>query len=143
MTRPEAAKRLGIKAMADAKPGITYRQLARLFAASFSTVRDALRFPVSRWATLLASAPPAPAPAAKSHRAVTKLTAGPAPRHRPCSRDRAKLVDPEPTVDYEEPVDFDSDPQPDCDEAAHERAILEADDARDRFLRGVKGKIGK
>nr|MDO8112947.1 hypothetical protein [Candidatus Sigynarchaeota archaeon] len=137
MTRPEVVKRLGIKAMADARPCISYRDLARLFAASFSAVRDALRFPVSHWAAMLMVAP-AP-PVAKKQRGLIAIRPVSPVRARSGSRDRAKLVEPEPTVEYDEPIDFEE-TQPEYDEAAQERAIQEADEAQERLLRGVKSE---
>jgi len=136
ITRPEVAKRLGIKAMAETRPGISYRDLARLFAASFSTVRDALRFPVSHWAAMLVIAP-AP-PVAKKHRAVGVKHPVIPIMARPGSRDRAKLVPPEPTVEYKERVDFDA-PESVIDEKAQEKAITKAIEEQDRKLREGKG----
>nr|MDO8112444.1 hypothetical protein [Candidatus Sigynarchaeota archaeon] len=137
MTRPEVVKRLGIKAMADARPGISYRDLARLFAASFSAVRDALRFPVSYWAAMLIVAP-AP-PIAKKQRGPIAIRPVLPVRARPGSRDRANLVEPEPTVEYEEPVEFDE-PRLEDDEAAREETITKADEAQDLELRGKAKK---
>jgi len=132
MTRPEVAKRLGIKAMADATPGISYRELARYFSTSYSAVRDALRYPVARWARMLEVAPP-PSQTARVTPAARPVAAIPL---RLGSRANACLETPEPTVTIPEPVNFDV-PEPVIDDDAIDAAYADADEQQDRVLRGV------
>ncbi len=123
MTRPQAAKRLAIRAYLDACPGTSYKALAGLFRASYSAVRDATRFTVVEWAEKVADAPPGPSPprhpaARSSPRGLA--TGSPLPRDMPprapgtatTARIRAKR-DAEPgdggDVDVPEAVDFDQD----------------------------------
>lgn len=135
MICPEVAKRLGIKAMAEATPGISYRDLARCFGTSFSAVRDALRYPVVYWARMLAVAP-LPSSKACVQPAVQPVAAIPS---RPGSRDRARLEKPDPTIIIPEPVQFDV-PEPVIDDEAIDAAYAEADEQRDRVLRGVENR---
>ena len=132
MTCPEVAKRLGIKAMADATPGISYRDLAWFFGTSFSAVRDALRFPVEHWARMLQVAPP-PSPKARVKPAARSVAVIP---WRPGSRANARLGTPEPTISIPEPVNFDV-PEPVIDDDAIDAAYADADEEQDRMLRGV------
>lgn len=132
MTRPEVTKRLAIKVMADTTPGLTYRKLARLFSTSFSAVRDALRRPVTYWASMMAVAP---VPSKKANiKPVFQPVAMIPPRSG--ARERARLVPPEQTIIIPEYVDFDV-PEPEINDKANDAAYADADEQRDRVLRGV------
>jgi hypothetical protein len=135
MTRPEVAKRLGIEAMADATPGISYRELARYFGTSFSVVRDALWHPVAHWASLLAVAP-APPSKVRVKPVVQPIAVI---SSRPGSRERARLEEPDPIITIPEPVHFDE-PEPVINDQFIEDAYADADDEQDRVLRGVEGR---
>lgn len=135
LTRPEVITRIAIKALLDACPSMTRRQLITFFHVSSRTVTDATRSPVSRWATILATAP---APS-KSTRVKPVSCLNTMFSSRPGSRTRAHLVEPEPTIDVPEPVDFDVE-EPEIDDAAMERAITEALDDMDREACGVPAK---
>jgi hypothetical protein len=67
LTRPEVASRLVIRAMHDAAPGTTQRQLAALFHASLRTVNQAVQHPLQDWVAALATAPPGKKSAAAFH----------------------------------------------------------------------------
>ncbi|HME52659.1 MAG TPA: hypothetical protein VKM55_10610 [Candidatus Lokiarchaeia archaeon] len=135
MTRPEVAKRLAIKAMADATPGITYRDLARLFRTSYSAVRDALRSTVAKWAAMLIIAPE-PSIKVGARLAVQRVTPIPT---RPGKRENVCLEKPEPTINIPEPVEFDEE-EVVIDQAAIDRDTNDKIDEQDWKVR--HGLIG-
>jgi hypothetical protein len=107
LIRPEAIKRLAIRAVIDAIPGLSHQQVAAAFHASSRTVTLAAHRTVERWFQVVKVAPPPSAPA-RASRGPATLPAptvpvqeqAPAPVPLPSvrwgSRERAKLVPPDP-----------------------------------------------
>jgi hypothetical protein len=135
------ARRIAIKATRDARPDLSFDELAGLFAASKRTVRDAERHDVAGWVAVLEHAPvPTKRASTLAPGQTQRVTSTPRPR---ASRDKAKLVPPEPEPEVEEPpadVDvpepqFVDDENPDVDipEPANLRDPL--DDPVPRFKR--------
>jgi len=134
LSRSETSTRLLIATLLGARPAMTRRDLAAFFHVSLRTVIDAVRHPVSRWVDLLAASPE-PSNPGRSRFSPSRRQK-PVLVKRPGSRSRARLAESEPTVEYEEQVDFDE-AVPEVDDDAMDRAACDADDALDRKLRGL------
>ncbi len=101
LTKPEVIRRIAMRALLDAVPGMTHARLVALCHASYTTVHDAANTTIEKWLTALESAPePRSAPTILLHLAhrSAKGTSGQGKQHsRPGTRRRARLVKPDAT----------------------------------------------
>ncbi len=66
-TRTDVAVKIALRAVHEANPGMSQRQLAVLFHASLRTVNQAVQHSLQDWVAALATAPPGKKPAATLH----------------------------------------------------------------------------
>jgi hypothetical protein len=99
LTKPEVIRRIAMRALLDAVPGMTHARLVALCHASYTTVHDAANTTIQDWFSILVSAPdPRPTSPARHKPSpnATIASNGKAQQHsRPGDRRRARLVDPE------------------------------------------------
>lgn len=117
LTALEITRRIGMRTALDSGYATTQTSVAKLFHASLRTVNDAARRTVSEWLAMLRILP-APRPLW-----VKKARPRPSPvPSRPGDRSKARLNEPEPTIDIPDPKNFDmSDPVVDDDAIEHAR----------------------
>jgi hypothetical protein len=111
LTKPEVIRRIAMRALLDAVPGMTHARLVTLCHASYTTVHDAANMTIQGWLHILDSAPD-PRPSRTMHRQPDSLSAIDAISQaqqstRPGDRRRARLVEPE-ANDQAIPPDDDS-----------------------------------
>ncbi len=129
MTRAQAARRLAIRAYADARPGATYAEVQERFGVGPNIVRDATCKTVAQWAAIVASARAGDMPRAAQkthavpvHRPATSASPSMVfhPRTTPEARfPRARALGEGDDGWLPEPVDFDQ------DEPLEEAGLLE------------------
>lgn len=134
LTRPEAIKRLAIRAVIDAIPGLSHQQVAAAFHASNRTVTLASHRTVEQW---LATVRAAPAPSPPVQASPGPVIHAPAPEPVPVppvrrgSRGHAKLVRPDP-ADLVDIPDLDANTElPEPQDLPEDRGDVDLPDVRD------------
>jgi hypothetical protein len=112
LTKPEVIRRIAMRALLDAVPGMTHARLVTLCRASYTTVHDAANTTIQDWLSVLEAAPnPRPSPTGRRHSTPrhSAATSDQAKQHsRPGDRRRARLVGPD-AIDQAVPPGEDTD----------------------------------